>query len=240
MIKIYPAIDLIGGQCVRLYKGDFDQQTSYSASPLEMAKKYESLGFKYLHIVDLDAARGSGDNLGVIQEIVSNTKLKIQMGGGVRTMRQAEHMIDAGVDRVILGSVSVKDMSLTKTIGDELGWSRIVLGADVLGDKVMVDGWQRASEVSLLDYIDRYYELGATNFLCTDISKDGTMLGPSVDLYRKIRGLYKDIEILGSGGVGSLSDVKQLISEGVTSVIIGKAIYEKSIALSELAKLQNP
>jgi phosphoribosylformimino-5-aminoimidazole carboxamide ribotide isomerase len=235
---IIPAIDLIDGNCVRLTKGEYDTKKVYSDDPLDMAKRFEESGFQRLHFVDLDGAKaGKVVNLSVLQRICSNTSLKVDFGGGIKSDEDLEKVLNAGADQVTIGSLAVKAPEKVKEWIAKYGAERIILGADVKERMIAVSGWLETSNLDLFGFIDSYYQLGIRHVLCTDISKDGMLQGPAFDLYTEIMKKYNDLQLIASGGVSGIADVKQLKANGIPSVVIGKAIYEGRIDLSELAQL---
>lgn len=225
---IYPAIDLIGGQCVRLYKGDFDQQTTYDASPIEVAKGYQAEGAKWLHLVDLDGARDPDKRqVSAIGDIITASGLKVQTGGGIRNGDDVQMLLDAGASRIVIGSLAVKDPVATRAIFNKFGGDVICLATDVIPQNgaymIAVSGWQEESQVSLDELIARYMDDGLQHILCTDISRDGTMEGCNIELYKNLKSSFPNLAIQASGGVNGLDDLRALNSDGV---IIGKALYE--------------
>lgn len=237
-MKIIPAIDIIDGKCVRLTKGDYSQQTTYDYSPVELAKNYEKLGFKFLHLVDLDGAKaGQVRNLETLKQICSETNLNIDFGGGVKTEADLKAVLDAGAKQVTIGSLAVKDKTLFKSWIEKYGADKFILGADVHDLKIAVGGWLETSSIDLFDFIEEYVALGIRTVLCTDISKDGTLTGPSFDLYNQIMEQFPQIDLIASGGVSKIEDVMELDQNKIPAVVIGKAIYENKIDLEELAQL---
>jgi phosphoribosylformimino-5-aminoimidazole carboxamide ribotide isomerase len=237
-MKIIPAIDIIDGKCVRLTKGDYSQQTTYDYSPIELAKNYEKLGFKFLHLVDLDGAKaGQVQNLETLKQICSETNLHVDFGGGVKTEADLKAVLDAGAKQVTIGSLAVKDKTLFKSWIEKYGADKFILGADVHDLKIAVSGWLETSSIDLFDFIEEYVALGIKNVLCTDISKDGTLTGPSFDLYNQIMEKFPQIDLIASGGVSCIEDVIQLQDSNILSVVIGKAIYENKIDLNSLKLL---
>ncbi|MFN5416074.1 MAG: 1-(5-phosphoribosyl)-5-[(5-phosphoribosylamino)methylideneamino]imidazole-4-carboxamide isomerase [Flavobacteriia bacterium] len=237
-MKIIPAIDIIDGKCVRLTKGDYSQQTTYDYSPVELARNYEKLGFKFLHLVDLDGAKaGQVRNLETLKQICSETNLNIDFGGGVKTEADLKAVLDAGAKQVTIGSLAVKDKTLFKSWIEKYGADKFILGADVHDLKIAVGGWLETSSIDLFDFIEEYVALGISNVLCTDISKDGTLTGPSFDLYNQIMEQFPQIDLIASGGVSKIEDVMELDQNKIPAVVIGKAIYENKIDLEELAQL---
>lgn len=232
---IYPAIDLIDGQCVRLHKGDFNQKTTYNASPIEVAKDYQEQGAEWLHLVDLDGARDPENRqIPVIQEIIQATGLKVQTGGGIRHADDVAMLLEAGASRIVIGSLCVKNPEVTKDILQKFGTDKICLAMDVLPKDnqyfVAVSGWQEESNVLLNDLINDYMKEGLKHVLCTDISRDGAMTGSNIKLYQEMQKNFPTIKIQASGGVKSLDDIRELDSAGV---IIGKALYENIFTVRE-------
>lgn len=239
-MRIIPAIDLIDGKCVRLTKGEYDTKKVYSDNPLDMAKDFEQHGFQRLHLVDLDGAKaGKVINLSVLEAICSNTGLKVDFGGGIKTDEDLEKVLSAGADQVTIGSLAVKDPVKVKEWIARYGADKIILGADVKGRMIAVSGWLETSTLELFDFIDSYYADGIRHVLCTDISKDGMLQGPAFSLYDEIMKNYPDLQLIASGGVSGIEDVRKLKEAGIPVVVIGKAIYEGRIDLKELASLND-
>lgn len=236
MTYVIPAIDLMGGQCVRLHKGEFDQKTTYPLEPLEVAKRFEAEGAVWLHVVDLDGARdGERKHAKLIGEIVRETGLRVQTGGGIRTRDEVESLLDEGVERVVVGSLAVTDGDVVREWMSDLGTRRIVLALDVKSIdgayRPAVRGWTETTEATLWDVLDRYDELGA--LLVTDISRDGVMSGGNLELYRELSDWRSGVELITSGGVGSLEDVRRLKALEPHGIIVGKALYENKFTLAE-------
>lgn len=237
-ITIIPAIDIINGKCVRLTKGDYAQQKVYHENPLDAAKQFEEAGITRLHIVDLDGAKaGSIINLKVLETIASQTKLVIDFGGGIKKINDVESVFNAGAAIATIGSLAVKHPELLEEWLLEFGADKFLIGADVLEEKIKISGWLEDGGINIFDFIGKMIGLGVTNIFCTDIAKDGAMQGPSIDLYKKIITEHPEINLIASGGVTTIDDVIQLKEIGCTGVIIGKAIYEGTIALNELSTL---
>lgn len=235
-MQIIPAIDLIDGKCVRLTEGDYAQKTEYGGSPLDLAKQYEDMGITRLHLVDLDGAKaGTVKNWKVAEEVSSNTSLKIDFGGGVKTREEVLRIIDLGIDLVTVGSIAAKAPDVFQTWLDEFGADRFLLGADVRDELIMVGGWLEKSAISLLPYLKGYFSKGVSTVFCTDVSKDGRLEGPATDLYAKIKSHIPELFLIASGGVSCMNDLHALKSVGCDAVIIGKAIYENKISLQELS-----
>lgn len=234
MIEIIPAIDLIEGRCVRLKQGDFSQQTIYGADPLEMAKEFEKQGIRRLHVVDLDGAKiGKVVNLKTLEKIAANTNLRIDFGGGIKTDADLEAVFAAGAKIAGIGSVAVKEPEKFFGWLDKYGGEKILLGADVKDEKLAIDGWQTATDLSILPFLKKYYVAGVTNVFVTDIGRDGLLEGTACKLYEKILKKLPRLNLIASGGVRSMEDVAELERVGCTGVIIGKAIYEDRINLSK-------
>jgi len=237
-MTIIPAIDIINGHCVRLTQGDYAQQIVYNDDPLEVAKQFEAAGIKRLHIVDLDGAKaGTIINLKVLEAVASKTKLIIDFGGGIKTINDVESIFNAGASIATIGSMAVKHPELLEEWLMEFGADKFLIGADVLDEKIKISGWLEDGGINVFDFIGRMIGLGVTNIFCTDISKDGAMKGPSVDLYKKIIAEHPEINLIASGGITTIDDVNQLKEIGCTGVIIGKAIYEGTIKLQQLQTL---
>ena len=238
MIELIPAIDIIGGQCVRLTKGDYDQKTVYRDSPAEVAKEFEDLGFKRLHVVDLDGAKSKHIvNDAVLKSITTETNLIVDFGGGIKTDEDIEKAFASGASMVTVGSIAVTHPELFMGWLEEYGAERMILGADVRHGKISINGWKEDSEEDLLPFLKKYIDAGVRNVLCTEISKDGTLSGPAIDLYKEIMAAYPELHLIASGGVSSIDDIKALDKAGIPSVVFGKAIYEGKINLNELVCL---
>lgn len=237
-MTIIPAIDIINGKCVRLTKGDYAKQKVYNENPAEVAKQFEDAGITRLHMVDLDGAKaGSIVNLKVLEEVASKTKLVIDFGGGVKKINDVENIFNAGASIVTIGSLAVKQPELLEEWLLEFGADKFLIGADVLNKKIKISGWLEDGGINLFDFIGKMIALGVTNIFCTDISKDGAMQGPSVDLYKKIMEEHPEIKLIASGGVSNINDVIALKEIGCAGAIIGKAIYEGTVTLEQLLTL---
>lgn len=236
-MKIIPAIDIIEGQCVRLSRGDYNQKTTYAATPVEMAKLYEEVGIKRIHVVDLDGAKaGHPCNLESLREIAGSTSLDIEWGGGIKCREHLEAVIDAGADHVIIGSLAVKQPVLMEEWLMEFGGDRIILGADLRDGMVSVGGWLEDSSFTIDDLLERFLPYGLKEAIVTDISKDGMLQGPSTELYVDLAKRYPIIDFTVSGGISSMEDIRRLKNHGLDRVIVGKAIYEGRIKLNELIR----
>lgn len=238
-MRLYPAIDLRGGTVVRLYQGDYDQTTAYANDPVELAQAYEDAGASWLHLVDLDGAKGeAGENLYVFEEIATRTALRIQAGGGVRNGKDLQRLHDAGVARVVIGSLAVREPDLVREWFTKQGSEGICLAADVrLADDgsmhVQTSGWTEDGAIELNDFITRYQDVDLRHALCTDVSRDGTLGGPNVALYRGLVQRFPWLQVQASGGVSSLADLQALAEAEVDGAIIGKALLEQRFTLQE-------
>ena len=235
MIELIPAIDIINGQCVRLTKGDYDQKTVYRDSPAEVAQEFESFGFKRLHVVDLDGAKSKHIvNTDVLRQIVLRTHLCVDFGGGIKTDDDIETAFANGAEMVTVGSIAVTNPDLFISWLQIYGADRLILGADVRNGKISINGWKEDSTEDLLPFLKKYIDAGVKNVLCTEISKDGTLQGPAIDLYKRVMLEYPDLHLIASGGVSSINDIRALDAAGIPAVVFGKAIYEGKIDLHEL------
>lgn len=240
MIELIPAIDIINGQCVRLTKGDYGQKTIYRDSPAEVAKEFEEIGFTRLHVVDLDGAKSKhivNDN--VLRHITTETRLTVDFGGGIKTDEDIKKAFASGASMVTIGSIAVTQPDLFMGWLKKYGAERIILGADVRHGKISINGWKEDSAEDLLPFLQKYVDAGVKNVLCTEISKDGTLAGPAIDLYKEVMAAYPEMHLIASGGVSSLDDIKALDAAGIPAVVFGKAIYEGIINLNELWDWQN-
>lgn len=229
---ILPAIDLLGRKAVRLLKGDYNQVTVYSDSPLEVAEKFKSLGATHIHMVDLDGAKyGTAPNMDIVAEVAEKTGLFIEIGGGIRSMETVKKYIDAGISRVILGTAAICDEDFLKEAVKAYG-EKIAVGADVKDGKIAVKGWLEQSDVTLDEFFLKMQYLGVKNIICTDISRDGAMRGTNLELYRELSAKYS-LDITASGGVSSIEDVKRLREMNLYGAIIGKAYYAGAVDLKE-------
>mgnify|MGYP002762879318 FL=1 len=229
---ILPAIDLLGRKAVRLLKGDYNQVTVYSDSPLEVAREFKSLGAMHIHMVDLDGAKyGTTPNMDIVAEVAENTGLFIEIGGGIRSMETVKKYIDAGISRVILGTAAICDEDFLKEAVNAYG-EKIAVGADVKDGKIAVKGWLEQSDVTLDEFFLKMQDLGVKNIICTDISRDGAMRGTNLELYRELSAKYS-LDITASGGVSSIEDVKRLREMNLYGAIIGKAYYTGAVDLKE-------
>ncbi len=235
-MKIIPAIDIIDGKCVRLSKGDYDTKKIYHENPLDIAKEFEAHGIQYLHLVDLDGAKAKTiKNLKTLEILASQTELIIDFGGGIKTRESLETAFNAGANQVTIGSIAVENPQLCEEWIEEFGADKLILGADCLDRKVKTSGWLTDSDVDVLDFIQSYKNKGIKEVICTDISKDGMLKGPSFELYQEILNQSR-VSLIASGGISSLQDLVDLKAMGCSGAIIGKAIYEGKISLQELQK----
>lgn len=234
-MELIPAIDIIGGQCVRLTKGDYGQKTVYSDSPVDVAREFELLDFKRLHVVDLDGAKSKHIvNDDVLRRITSETSLTVDFGGGIKTDEDIEKAFAAGAAMVTVGSIAVTQPQLFLGWLDKYGADHMILGADVRGGKISINGWKEDSEEDLLPFLKKYIDRGVKNVLCTEISKDGTLQGPAIELYKRMMAAYPTLHLIASGGVAGIDDIIALDKAGIPAVVFGKAIYEGRINLKEL------
>ena len=234
MIELIPAIDIIDGRCVRLTKGDYDRKTVYG-DPLEMAIQFEEIGFRRLHMVDLNGAKSKHIvNSEVLRQVTKATNLIVDFGGGIKTDDDIEKAFDAGASMVTVGSVAVTRPDLFGQWLQRYGADRIILGADVRNGLISINGWKEDSTESLLPFLERYVSMGVKHVLCTEISKDGTLLGPATALYEEVMAAYPHLHLIASGGVSSMDDFRSLEASGIPAVVFGKAIYEGKINLKEL------
>ena len=234
-IEIIPAIDMIGGECVRLTQGDYDQKTSYFKDPSEVARRYEDLGVRRLHLVDLDGAKASRpQNLRALEKIASVTSLDIQYGGGIKSAESLRSVLDSGANRAICGSIAVTDPDAFASWLETYGADHVILGADTKGGRIAINGWKETAGAGVEELIDRFRPLGLTQVICTDISKDGMLQGPTFDLYDRLQRAYPEIDITVSGGISRMEDIERLNDMQLRSVIVGKAIYEKRITPEQI------
>lgn len=228
---IFPAIDIIDGEAVRLYKGDYNQKTVYG-TPYDISLEFKAKGATHVHIVDLDGAKSGGTpNIETIKRIAADCKMFVEVGGGIRSLGVIEKYLRAGVSRVILGTAAIKNEELVRLGVRELG-EGIAVGADILDGKIRINGWLEAADISADEFFKRMGDMGVTNIICTDISKDGAMVGTNLELYRELSSKYS-MDITASGGVSSLEDIKALKSMGIYGAIVGKAYYTGAVDLEK-------
>ena len=235
---IIPAIDIIEGKCVRLTQGDYSQKKIYNEHPLEVAKMFEDAGLHRLHLVDLDGAKaGKVTNWKVLEKLASQTKMIIDFGGGITTEKDVNIIFNSGAAYATVGSIAVKDEALFTSWLESFGAHKFLLGADVKEEKIAIHGWLETTKIWVYDFIRKYLDKGIQSIFCTDVSKDGKLEGPSIDLYKTIIKECNGIHLIASGGVSNIKDVEDLIEIGCTGIIIGKAIYEGRITLPQLKRL---
>tara|TARA_B100000214_G_scaffold302619_1_gene233251 strand:- start:2026 stop:2745 length:720 start_codon:yes stop_codon:yes gene_type:complete len=238
-MKIFPAIDIKGGKCVRLLKGDFNNITQYKKSPLEQANAFADFGFTHLHLIDLDGAlEGKIINKNIIQDIAKINNIKIQVGGGIRSLEQIEHLLNFGVDKVIIGTKAIEDLKFLKNVCEKFK-GKVVLGIDVRNGFIALSGWKKQTNILASDFIKKVDGLDISRIIYTDIDRDGTKSGPNIEGTIKFSNLTK-IPVVFSGGISSLQDViniRKKKSEKIEGVIVGKAIYDESINLKDLSKV---
>jgi len=236
-LEIIPAIDIIGAKCVRLSKGDYDTKIIYDTNPLSVARTFEKVGIKQLHLVDLEGARSKYIcNAPVLKEISKNTNLKLDFGGGLKSKTDIDLAFESGAAQITLGSLAVNDPELFDICLEEYGPERIILGADVKNGLIATSGWEKESGYKLFDFLESFLKKGVRRVICTDISKDGMLQGPAIELYKSILKQFPGIELIASGGVSCIEDVRALNETDCKGVIIGKAIYENRIKVEDLVK----
>jgi phosphoribosylformimino-5-aminoimidazole carboxamide ribotide isomerase len=236
---IIPAIDILDGKVVRLREGDYNQKTEYNVSIEDMIEQYRSNGTDFIHIIDLNGAKGDFSNQKTLFEIIKKTDMKVQYGGGIRTIEQVTNLLDAGIHRVIVGTQAISNPDflpqLSETFAKKDDYAnRIVIAIDVLDEVIKYSGWMESSPIKLMDYVDKCLALGFFRFLCTDINKDGKLGGAAVDLYKKLLDHSPMIKLIASGGVSSMADIEELAQLPIRSVVVGKAIYENRISIEEV------
>lgn len=234
-MRIIPAIDIIDGKCVRLSKGDYDTKKIYNENPLEVAKSFEAHGIQYLHLVDLDGAKSSQIvNYKVLEQIASKTNLKIDFGGGLKSDSDLKIAFESGANQITGGSIAIKQPEIFKSWIQQYGADKIILGADAMNEKVAISGWLEESKEEVIPFIQSYQQEGIQYVICTDISKDGMLEGPSFELYQRILEQTKDLKLIASGGISTFDELPKLAELGCEGTIIGKAIYEGRISLKQL------
>jgi phosphoribosylformimino-5-aminoimidazole carboxamide ribotide isomerase len=236
---IIPAIDILNGKVVRLREGDYDQVTSYDVTLVEMIEKYQSNGTEFIHIIDLNGAKGDFSNQKFLFDIIKKTDIKIQYGGGVRSIEKVKELIDAGIHRVIVGTQAITNANFLQELSLEICCKdkcqdQVVIAIDVLDEVIKYSGWMESSPIKLMDYVDKCLNLGFFRFLCTDIDKDGKLGGAGVELYKKLMEHSPFIKLIASGGVSSMQDIEDLQKIKVESCVVGKAIYEGKISIEEI------
>ncbi len=236
-MTIIPAIDIIDGKCVRLTKGDYSQKTIYNEDPLEVALQFEAAGLKRLHLVDLDGAKaGDVKNWKVLEKIASKTKLEIDFSGGISSQKNLVITFESGAAYAAIGSIAVKDEFTFTGWLLAFGPERFIIGADVKDEKIVIKGWTETTSLTVFELIEQYKTKGVKQFFCTDVNKDGLLQGPSLSLYKKIMNKHPSIDLIASGGVSATKELEALREAGCHGTIIGKAIYENKILLSDLTK----
>ena len=238
-MRIIPAIDIIEGKCVRLTKGDYNTKKIYNENPLEVAKEFEASGIENLHVVDLDGAKASEIiNYKVLEQIASKTNLKIDFGGGLKSDKDLEIAFNSGANQITGGSIAVKNPSIFESWITKYGADKIILGADFYpdnsGGKIATNGWQEESSLALIPFVKEYQQKGIQYVICTDISKDGMLHGPSFDMYSELLSKVTTLKLIASGGISTFDELPKLAVNGCEGVIIGKAIYENKISLKQL------
>ncbi len=234
-MQIIPAIDIIDGKCVRLTEGDYSQKKIYNERPLEVALEFEDAGLQRLHLVDLDGAKaGAVKNWRVLESIAAKTKLVIDFGGGIKTAKDVDIVLNSGAAMATVGSIAVKDENLFVSWLKQYGAEKFMLGADVKDEKIAIGGWLETTSIWIYDFIRQYIDQGITQLFCTDVSKDGRLEGPSLSLYKNIISEFPQLHFIASGGVSSMSDLEQLKDIGCKGAIVGKAIYEGRISIKDL------
>ncbi len=237
-MQIIPAIDIIDGKCVRLTEGDYSQKKIYNENPLEVAKEFEAAGLMRLHLVDLDGAKaGAVKNWKVLESIAGNTSLIVDFGGGIKKEEDVKVVFDSGAAMATVGSIAVKEEEKFVSWLTQFGAVNFLLGADVKDEKIAVAGWLETTDIRIYDFIEKYINQGVQQIFCTDVSKDGRLEGPSIELYKNILTKFPQLHFIASGGVSSMDDLFALQSIGCSGAIVGKAIYEGRISLSELQKI---
>lgn len=235
---IIPAIDMQNGKSVRLYQGDFNAETLINESPLQQAHQYQAAGIRVIHLVDLDGAKaGHPVNQAIVKEIANQFSGQVEIGGGIRTAEDVKTYLDLGVDRVILGSIALKDPQLTKQLLNEYGGEKIVIGVDGQNGQVATEGWLDQSQVAMVDLIEPMVAAGAKHFIVTDVSRDGAMQGPNVDLLADLQAKFPQADIIASGGIRDFNDIKELQQHGVQDSVVGRSLYEGTISLTEIAEV---
>ncbi|AKP03406.1 1-(5-phosphoribosyl)-5-[(5-phosphoribosylamino)methylideneamino]imidazole-4-carboxamide isomerase [Companilactobacillus pabuli] len=236
---IFPAIDLKNGQSVRLYQGDYQAVTTINEEPIQQALEINKAGIKQLHLVDLDGAKsGQPENLPMIKQIRQNFRGFLELGGGIRTYQIAQQYLNLGIDRIVIGSAALKNPQLVKQLLDDFGSQKIAIGIDGKNGQVATEGWLEQSDVKMTSLISKMNEFGAENFIVTDVSRDGAMQGPNLDLLTNLREEIPQVNLIASGGIRNVEDLKALQKMGIEESIIGKALFEKTISLSQILEVE--
>ena len=233
-MKIIPAIDIYDGQVVRLTQGNYNQQTTYRISLEAMINEYQKYNINFIHVVDLNGARGDDSNEEFLMNMISGKKIGMQVGGGIRSIEKINRLLEIGVDRTILGTAAVTDPDFLIKVAGEIPTGKIIIAIDVKDEIIMYNGWQQAAPVNMYEFVDMCRQLGFNRFLCTDITRDGVLEGCNVDLYRNMLEHDSDIQLIASGGIGSMKDIEALAEINVESVVVGKAIYEGKISIENI------
>jgi phosphoribosylformimino-5-aminoimidazole carboxamide ribotide isomerase len=234
-MRIVPAIDILDGKCVRLTQGDFKKVSIYNDDPVTVALEFQNLGLKYLHLVDLEGARaGKVVNWNVIRKLKEGTDLVIDFGGGAYSDEDVEQLLELGISRINIGSLAVKDSTKLIAWFKKFGAEIFILSADVSNEKVMINGWKDSASINLFDLVDEYLQHGLKYLTCTDIASDGMLMGPNFNLYEKLKSRFPTVDITASGGIASTVDLRKLKSLSMDGAIIGKALYERKIAITDL------
>lgn len=238
MIELIPAIDIIGGECVRLTKGDYSMKKVYNADPVKVAMEFEKLGFKRLHMVDLDGAKSKHVvNEDVLRKVSESVNMNIDFGGGIKTQADMDCVFDNGAQMATVGSISYTDPATFESWIKRYGANRIILGADVRNHKIAINGWLDNTQSDIFEFLNYYMDKGITNVLCTDISKDGALQGPSINLYEEIMSRFPTLHLIASGGVSSADDILNLNEKEIPAVVFGKAYYEGLIDMNRINHL---
>ncbi len=239
-MKIIPALDLLKGKVVRLTQGKFDEVKIYSNNPLKQVKIFEEYGFNMIHIVDLSGSKnGKMSTIKILEEIIGNSKIKIQFGGGIRSLKDINILLQLGIEKIVIGSLPFTDRNEFLKIVDSVPNEKIILAADTLRNDVVVKGWLEKSQMRIDSFIAEWFNYGMKNFLVTDSEKDGMLEGPNINLYNELKSLFPKINLFASGGIKDISDIKKMSECNIDAVIIGKAIYENKIDIKELIKIDS-
>ncbi|HBK89785.1 MAG: 1-(5-phosphoribosyl)-5-[(5-phosphoribosylamino)methylideneamino]imidazole-4-carboxamide isomerase [Cyclobacteriaceae bacterium] len=237
-MKIIPAIDIIGGKCVRLTQGDYGKMKVYRENPVEVAKEFEAADLEYLHLVDLDGAKkGRVVNWKIIESIQAETALKVDFGGGVKTEQEVEELLDLGIEQINIGSMAVRNPELFINLMQQFGPENFILSTDVKNELIQMSGWTEETPVTVYSLVNQFISKGLEYISCTDIHTDGMLQGPNFGLYKKLKSRFPELHIIASGGISSLKDLEELNYLKIHGAIVGKAIYENKIKLSELKKI---
>ena len=240
MIELIPAIDIIDGKCVRLVQGQYQQKKIYAEQPLQVARQLAGLGIRRLHLVDLDGAKaGKVVNLDILRSIAENTALIIDFGGGIKSDEDIESIFDAGADMITAGSIAVRDRAKVEKWLLQYGPEKIILGADTRDGKISINAWQEDTSLGIFEFVQGYMELGITRLICTDIARDGMLGGTALDMYKALKDRFPTLEIIASGGVSGMEDIRELDQAGIDGVIFGKAFYEGNITSQEIMDFLN-